>query len=274
MASMANGHNDKYVVACWLRLYNRRFGSTFKVSEWPDQDSSKPNIDALCQDDSGNLLAIEHTRIEPFSGEKADANRFMQTLAVLESDPDLLQPGCDIDISQSVGSVPNGTDWKYLRERMKEEVKRQLPNLKDGSNTVTIWDNKWSIELKIVKTLFKGPALGRFNTARIWPGDPGAELVLKALRAKVPKLSQHAGAKRILLLEKYAVAGTIESQFAQLPDDQEVHSLLGSIDEVWAANTMCLENEDTIFTSQIWPSIRDHFCSLNVRTEVFRNLEH
>ena len=65
-------YNDKDRIGFWLRLYNRLEGETYAVESWPDADSSKPNIDALCRNAAGQTLAIEHTLIEPYSGNKAD----------------------------------------------------------------------------------------------------------------------------------------------------------------------------------------------------------
>ena len=50
---------------------------------------------------------------------------------------------------------------------------------------------------------------GKFVAGRQWPGDPGPEAILSGLRNKAPKLSVAAADKRILLLEKDAVAGTM-----------------------------------------------------------------
>ena len=107
-------NRDKYVIECWLRLYNRLMGTSFVVVGWPDIDSSKKNIDAISRDNSGSLLAIEHTLIQPFAGEKADAARFMRTLASLENHADLLRPGYTISASQPVGAIRTGIDWKRI----------------------------------------------------------------------------------------------------------------------------------------------------------------
>jgi len=90
---------DKRVIECWLRLYNRLTSSTFTVVDWPDKDSSKKNIDAICRDGRGISLAVEHTLIEPFEGDKEDGARFMRTLGSLENHPDLLQPGYAFDVT-------------------------------------------------------------------------------------------------------------------------------------------------------------------------------
>ena len=117
--------------------------------------------------------------------------------------------------------------------------------------------------------------LGKFLTGRIYPGDPGPELIIRALYEKVPKLSASKADKKILLLEKDAVAGTIESQFEQIPDEHEIRKLLIGIDEVWAANTAGLESESVIFTNQIVPQL-DYttICSLNIHTDDFWRVSH
>jgi hypothetical protein len=89
---MRNLH-DKRVIEHWLRLYERLTGSSYKVTAWPDSDSTKENVDARCVDATGLEMAIEHTLIEPFQKERADAARFERTLAALENDSTLCLQG-------------------------------------------------------------------------------------------------------------------------------------------------------------------------------------
>ena len=111
---------------------------------------------------------------------------------------------------------------------------------------------------------------GKFLTARRWPGDPGPDLILSGLRNKIPKLSVAAGDKKILLLEKDSVAGTIESQFERVKDSNEVKQLLRGIHEIWTTNTAGLQKENVIFTNKIWPERdRSTICSLDVSTGSF-----
>ena len=69
-------YNDKDRIGFWLRLYNRLEGETYTVESWPDDDSSKKNIDALCRNGDGRTLAVEHTLIEPYAGNKRTSTRF------------------------------------------------------------------------------------------------------------------------------------------------------------------------------------------------------
>ena len=52
------GNHDKYVIECWLRLYNRLTGASFVVIDWPDKDSSKKNIGTICRIRGPALAAV------------------------------------------------------------------------------------------------------------------------------------------------------------------------------------------------------------------------
>ncbi len=79
-----------------------------------------------------------------------------------------------------------------------------------------------SLRLHIQKLRLGPEYPGKFFTGRIGPGDPGPELIIHALGKKVPKLLAYEAEKKILMLEKDAVAGRIESQFEQIPDEHKI----------------------------------------------------
>jgi len=269
-------NRDKYVIECWAKLYSRLSGSTYALADWPDKDSSKEAIDAIYQDDSGiTVLGIEHTLIQPFKDEKADTVRFTETLAALENHPDLIQKGYLVEVSQPVGAVQKGVDWAQVRGEQLRQLKTVLPTLKgEGHRCVTVKVKGWSFELLVSKLRIDPANPGKVLVGRTWPGDPGPELIVKALEDKVPKLAAFVRGKRILLLEKDAIAGTIEQQFRRLPHDSNASSLLQRIDEVWTTNTVSLETDGVIFTNQLWPDLRAHTCSLNLRTGSFWQKAH
>ena len=267
-------NTDKAVIEHWIKLYNRLTGSTYRIADWPDKDSSKKNVDATCVDDASRRLAIEHALIQPFENEKADAARFLQTLSTLENDPVLLQAGYVYLVSQQVGSIANGVKWTDVPKEMRAQLAGVLPGLPEGLNKVPIRAAGWVMELTVDKLNMGQDYPGKFLTARRWPGDPGPDLILSGLNNKVPKLSVAAGDKKILLLEKDSVAGTIESQFEQVKDSDEVKRLLRGIDEIWTTNTAGLQKENVIFTNKLWPERdRSTICSLDVSTDRFWRVE-
>jgi hypothetical protein len=57
------------VIEHWIRLYNRLIGASYRVSSWPCVDSSETDVDAVCTDGNGHLIALEHTRVGIQQGE-------------------------------------------------------------------------------------------------------------------------------------------------------------------------------------------------------------
>lgn len=262
---------DKCVIEHWLRLYNRLNGFSYRVTAWPDSDSSQKNVDALCIDDSGRELALEHTLIEPFQNEKADAARFLQTLAALENDPALCQQGFTCIASQKVGAIPKGVRWADVPNALRKDLAVALPCLPEGRSNVSVNLGTSSLDILVRKMRTSPSDSERFLTARLDPGEPGPELMRNALERKLPKLAEARADKRILLLEKDSVAGTIEDQYAMVRDEPGIKNLRRGVDEIWGVITAGLENEDVIFTNPVDPSEDDNhsFCSLNVKTGEF-----
>jgi hypothetical protein len=118
---------DKILIGEFLCAYNEYYGTTFRVTKYPDKLAGRGKaIDAIAQDDDGLTLAIEHTLIQPIIGEKDDAQRLLTMLAPLEADVSLRAPRKSIAISLAVGAIPKGPDWKeasakvvaWFRERV------------------------------------------------------------------------------------------------------------------------------------------------------------
>jgi hypothetical protein len=262
---------DKHVIEQWLRLYNRLTGSTYRAATWPDTDSSQKNIDALCKDACGHELALEHTLIEPFTNEKADAARFLRTLAPLENDPALCLQGYTCIATQRVGAISNGVRWADLHTALRDGLAAALPTLPEGRSTVPVSLGRFSLDIYVRKTKTSSTDRGKFLTGRLDPGEPGPELIRNALERKLPKLAAAIADKRILLLEQDGVAGMIEDQYALVRNEAGIKSLRNGVDEIWGVVTAILESEDVIYTNPIDPQEHEDrsFCSLNVKTDEF-----
>src|SRR5258708_20361720 len=187
---------DKSVIEHWLRLYDRLTGASYVVEQWPDDESSKKNIDAMCCDLNGRTLAVEHTLIEPFANEKYDAARFAQTLMSLENHPRLLQPGFWFMASQPVGSIPTGTNWAEIPNELLRQLPSKLSTLSEGDSSVDIQAERWELSLRIKKMRLRPRDPGKFLTGRIYPRDPGPDLIIRALERKIPKLAASHAEKK------------------------------------------------------------------------------
>jgi hypothetical protein len=259
---------DKDVIAGWLRLYNVLNKAAFVVVKNPDQQNRKAkDIDALCEDGFGNRLAIEHTLIQPFEGEKGDRSRFLQTFATLVNDPRLVLPGFEITASLAAGFIPAGVQLSGLSTLLCKDLERILPGLPDGPSEVNI--GPCSIPLTVSKDRLSPGEQPSFTVMRVRPHHPSQGLMLKALKEKIPKLARYTNATRILLWEKDAIAGPPESQFAGLSATAEMETLLRQIDAIWTVNTCHTESESVVYTNDVWPTLRKTVCSLNLKTGKF-----
>ncbi len=254
-----------------MRLYNRLTGGSYIVTAWPDSDSSKKNVDALCIDANNRTLALEHTLIEPFKSEKEDAARFMKTLGVLEDDPALRQQGFTCIASQAVGAIPNGVRWDDIPSIVRAQLVTSLPQLPEGRSIVSVSIGRSALQISVQKMRTLPTDPGHFFTARHRSESPDHDLIRGALMCKLPKLAASAADHRILLLEKDAVAGTTEDQYGLVRDEPDIVELRNKIDEIWGINTAGLVKEGVIFTNPIDPQEEDNrsFCSLNVHTDEF-----
>lgn len=262
--------DQKDLITGWLKLYNLLNGTSYTVINWPDEKERRcKDIDALCQDSSGSRLAVEHTLIQPFMGAKEDDSRFFRTLADLEDNPALIVPGFTIHVSQPVGAVPKGIQWEALRQDILNALAPDLPSLPPGASQLDMFSQGITIPVTVWKNPVELGEVPTFKTGRIWPGDPGPDLILTALRTKIPKLARYHEAKKLLLLEKDAIAGTVESQFERLPNNSEIQRLLRQIDTIWGVNTAGTFSAPVIFSNDIWPTIRTRVGSLDLSSGEF-----
>jgi hypothetical protein len=95
----------------FLDEYNKNNGVVFEVKQWPEQiERNKPAVEAIAVNERGELLAIEHTLLQGFVGEKEDSNRFLKVVGSLENDSSLRLPNYMIDITMRVGAIPKGVN--------------------------------------------------------------------------------------------------------------------------------------------------------------------
>jgi hypothetical protein len=207
-------------------------------------------IDAFVNRKSDNqTLAIEHTIIEPFVGEKEDFALFEATLLAIEKDQSLAVPGRWIRVFIPVGTLVN---------RPKKEAQSAI------AQSIHAWINSnrlllaygasqhlcrivgipgqvsFDIVLNIkVVPLKSGTAaqFGVINVSRQQMESNLGDVVDKALRKKLPKLAAAVADKRILLLERQhmnlhpqSILDEIESRKGSFPE-------LAKVDEIWFVET-------------------------------------
>jgi hypothetical protein len=218
-----------------------------------DRERNKGAVDAIAKDQYGSSLAMEHTLIQPFDGEREDAQPFSRVFEPINQDTSLAVPGHLITISPSVGSVPKGVDWKEISVKIIEWFRNEKDLIPDGISTVKIPALPFDLTLTVEKIPMNNSYPGYISVGRTNPPDTSETVIKKALSDKLPKLSATTADKRILLFEQNDILRSpfesrriVKYLDSRFPD-------LASIDEVWVALTPFWEIEKFVWFIQVWP---------------------
>src|ERR1043165_356573 len=143
---------DQILVTMFLDEYNKNNGVVFEVKQWPEQiERNKPAVEAIAVNESGELLAIEHTLLQGFVGEKEDSNRFLKVVGSLENDSSLRLPNYMIDITMRVGAIPKGVNWSAVGTALAEWLKANVRALPLGMSSAVIPNLPMELEIGIHK---------------------------------------------------------------------------------------------------------------------------
>ena len=110
---------DERLIDLFLRGYKDREANLYGLAERPDHvERGRLAIDCIAVNERGDRLAIEHTLVEPFQGQKADDQPFLAVFNRLHHSQELAVPNLLIDILVPVGAIPRGVNWNDIGERV------------------------------------------------------------------------------------------------------------------------------------------------------------
>jgi hypothetical protein len=164
-------------------------------------------VEVIATRADGRSLAIEHTIVQPFAGEKADSNAFMQAFGRIEKNPDLAIPERDMTVVIPVAAIPKGYKWEEVGADLLTWLKANhhvAPLEGESDHTVPVGSSKLgplNLAIKLQTMHFHG---GRGITVISRGPMPKtlSEIVEAALQRKVPKLVKTVADKRVLLIER------------------------------------------------------------------------
>lgn len=237
----------------------RLFLSAYEDGSWADATFSKPDnierikpaVDQLATRRSdGKTLAIEHTVIEPFVSDKEDFAFFEATLLSIEKDASLLVPGRWIRVFVPVGTLRN-QHKKVAQNAIVQSVHGWIRSnrltLRDGASqhscAITGIPGKPSFDITLnlkVVPLEVGPAaeLGSLWVRRQQVKSNLGEVIEKALRKKLPKLTHTVADKRILLLERQHMNLYPQDMLDEIEKRRALFPKLAGIHEIWIMETI------------------------------------
>lgn len=220
------------------------------VLDWLE-DREDGAVEVLATSATGQTLAIEHTLIEPFAGEKRDSHRFVQAFSRVEHDEALIVPERDVEICIPVDALPNGVDWNEVGEDLRTWIADHQQSLQEGISQHACITARCSkrgpISLEIVVSVTCMPGTpGRCRVARYCVPETLTEGVARALRAKLPKLVNTRADTRVLLLERDQWFPSVLKIFSLIVDLCDTFPEMKQVDAIWFANTAGLATEDYV----------------------------
>jgi hypothetical protein len=239
---------EDVLVEQFLSVYdNRSWALPLSEPDSPEKrmDSAVEMIATRRSD--GLKIAIEHTLIEPFVGEKTDFHSHYKQLALaLKADPSLMVPGTALYVIAPVNILPrragrNGVIAEvraWLRENRdsfsSEPILRDCPSPSHPDGKVRLWVRLETFEGSEAFVIVE--RYGDANTQKA---------VRKALETKLDKLIAANVDRRLLLLERDQprlypedICNEVERLRPEFPELDNIH-------EIWIVDTASFGDDRT-----------------------------
>jgi hypothetical protein len=245
---------DERLIDLFLRGYRDRNGNSYRLAERPDRvERGRPAIDCIAVNERGDALAIEHTLVEPFEGQRADDQPFLAVFNRLHHSQELAVPNLLIDIFVPVGAIPRGVNWNDTGERVSAWFRETRLRIPVGESDHNIPGLGFDLTLH-VDTMEIPETPGGVVIGRLRPRDrPFSEVLRRALAAKLPKLVAAPANSRILLVEDASMILGITVFAREIDAVWDGFPELARVDSVWLARTAVWEN-NVVWFFHVWPN--------------------
>jgi hypothetical protein len=236
---------DMKLVELLIEHLNSRRGTDYKVTSRPDQkDGTNKAVEAIATAGDGTSIAIEHTLIEPFFGDKDDTQPLLKVFARVETDPECCLREYYIEVYVPVGAIRKG-NWAQLADEFKVWLRSTKEVLPEGESYHAFSKLQPDLKISISKTHLPGVP-GKVTVGRSDMPEDFPKVIRTALAKKLSKLSTAVASKRVLLLEKDSptysyrkIANEIEQACGEFPEMKQIN-------EIWLVDTVAWETEGQI----------------------------
>jgi hypothetical protein len=184
------------------------FVSEYEAGSWRDGVLNHPDhgsdggVDGFATRADGRTLAIEHTLVEFFIGEREDFVRFRPFLPI-ENDQSLSLPGKIVYLDVPRGINQKGQAWRRTAEVLHRWLQPNLASLPVGESTAVCPATPDTPEILLDVSIAAEPDFkGRPPIIRRYGGIDVGESIEKALTEKLPKLVAAQADQRVLMLER------------------------------------------------------------------------
>jgi len=244
------------------RVYPERpliemFLAGYEQGEWKGaklnwvEETEENAVEVIATRDDGKTLALEHTLIELFVGEKYDSTIFTEAFEPrIEKNPEFIISGRALNVMIPVGALVGVKNRDGAGEALLAWMRANHASIPPAESEQTIMMGSVPLKVKF-KSDDSGSSVGYCWLARCDKPGNLDQIVEKAIKRKVPKLVRTQANKRILLFQREHISmgdteilALIETVAPQYPE-------LAKVDEIWFANTSIMESEGWVYLSRL-----------------------
>jgi hypothetical protein len=235
------GRDDEVFVKLFVSAYENFAWKDSHIC-WLDQEKDSA-VEALVTRSDGKTIAIEHTLIEPFVGDKSDFASFEQSLEALRNDDSLPIPNAGIEVYIPVGTMASQKQSKrdLIVKSVHAWISANRLQLREGEHRyecVVPGEPKIELTVKFKPWPAAKPTPGILIVGRQQIRNDLDKVIEKALRKKLPKLVDTGAGRHILLLERDQFTFHPELIFAEIERQRPKFPLLDRVDEIWEVETV------------------------------------
>jgi hypothetical protein len=235
------GRNEQVFIRLFVSAYENFAWAGSKIDPLDEQVDGA--IEALIMRADGQTMAIEHTLIEPFVGDKRDYAMFERAFLRIEDDKSLAVPDTGIIVYVPVGILDgqNPAKRNVIVESIHSWIANNREHLREGTHgyqcdvrgmppvTLTVKRNKFGLPQ---------PNPGSVLVRRQQVTNDLDKVIEKALRKKLPKLVNTKADRHVLLLEREQFTFHPDLIFTEIERQGPNFPLLEKVDEIWHVETI------------------------------------
>jgi hypothetical protein len=212
--------------------------------QWVEEEQDNA-VEVICTKADKISVAIEHTLIQLYAGEKADASRFEKYFSMVSACPSLVIPERHLNVFVPVRALVSGFSWEQIGEGLTQWLIFNHMSLPEGYSDHVAHFRLGTIVSELEIGIQISLHQGREGSCLVTPCDKIpwdiTATVSKALRTKLPKLVENTETdKRVLLLERDRIHPAPSLIYEEILKQSSEFPLLEEIDEIWFVNTSFL----------------------------------
>jgi hypothetical protein len=244
------GRYEQHLIELFVSSYQNGAWAGSKIERLDEKNDGA--IEALITHANGETIAIEHTLIEPFVGDKSDYAMFEPAFLQIENDTTLAVPNTALTVYVPVGILngQNPTMRRGIVESIHSWIATNRSDIRDGKHRYPC-DLPGCLQIELTVDRNKlGAERSHPGVVRIRRQQVTNDLDLvveKALRKKLPKLVNTKADRHLLFLERDQFTFFPDLIFNEVERQRPIFPLLEKVDEIWHVETIFYPSEGAVY---------------------------